>query len=171
MAGKSCSDPAREWVQVNSSNVAVFSAVCYLSARYVARRLASATEFSSNRDWPAIGLIESDWGDTPVQAWSPPEALEACDMPLDNCTTEPHGNCSHYPSVLFNHMLFPLVDWGVRSILWYQEEANSDEGFPLSRNEYACIFDQARRCFCWRNQASSHCIIFSINNAVLCTFR
>ena len=37
-----------------------------------------------------------------------------------DCTTEPHGNCTDYPSKLFNHMVQPFVGFGLRAIIWYQ---------------------------------------------------
>jgi hypothetical protein len=39
-------------------------------------------------------------------------------------------------------MVMPFVGFGLRAVLWYQGEANSDEGFPLKREEYACVFGQ-----------------------------
>ena len=42
----------------------------------------------------------------------PPEALTACAMPTDNCTTEPGGVCTDYPSALFNTMIAPVVGRG-----------------------------------------------------------
>ena len=87
-----------------------FSAICYLTLRDVSRMHTGSRP---------IGLIESDWGGTPVQAWTPPEGLAACGLPLHNCTTEPHGNCTDYPSKLYNHMVQPFVGFGLRAILWY----------------------------------------------------
>jgi sialate O-acetylesterase len=89
-----------------------------------------------------IGLIESDYGGTPVQAWTPPDGLAACKMPPANCTTEPGGSCVNAPSKLFNSMIFPFVGLRLRSVLWYQGEANTNEGFPLSRDDYHCVFSQ-----------------------------
>ena len=34
----------------------------------------------------------------------------------------------------------PLLGYGLRAVLWMQGEANSNEGFPLSRQAYACAF-------------------------------
>lgn len=44
-----------------------FSAVCWLFGKYL----------SSHVNYP-IGLVESDWGGTPIEAWSSPEALHRC---------------------------------------------------------------------------------------------
>ena len=54
-----------------------FSAICYLSARDTFAKSGHA-----------VGLIETDYGGTPIQAWSPPDALEACAQPLDDCDGE-----------------------------------------------------------------------------------
>jgi hypothetical protein len=55
-----------------------------------------------------------------VQAWTEPKGLEACGLSTTNCTTEKGGDCLHYPSSLFNRMVYPFVGYGLRSILWYQ---------------------------------------------------
>jgi hypothetical protein len=174
-SGKSCLNPGRRWTPVSPKVIGDFSAICYLTLRDVSRMHTGSRP---------IGLIESDWGGTPVQAWTPPEGLAACGLPLHNCTTEPHGNCTDYPSKLYNQMVQPFVGFGLRAILWYatlrcaalrcaalrfglmrclclslcpcratlcgpvradrryQGEANSDEGFPMTRPEYACAFGQ-----------------------------
>jgi len=52
---------------------------------------------------------------------------------------DPGQNCSGYPSVLFNRMVAPVMGRGLRAIIWYQGEANSNEGFPLARDAYGCL--------------------------------
>jgi len=66
-------------------------------------------EFSPGADFAAA-----------VQAWTEPKGLEACGLSTTNCTTEKGGDCLHYPSSLFNRMVYPFVGYGLRSILWYQ---------------------------------------------------
>lgn len=131
--GKNCPKPQRTWTQVTPAVIGKFSAICYFTVRDVARLQTGARP---------QGLIESDWGGTPVQAWTEPKGLAACGLSTTNCTTEKGGDCMHYPSSLFNRMVFPFVGYGLRSILWYQGEANSDEGFPMLREQYACAFGQ-----------------------------
>jgi len=74
---------------------------------------------------------------TPVQAWTKPDGLKACGLSTTNCTTEKGGNCSHYPSTLYNHMVMPFVGYGLRSVLWYQV-----------RNIVAGVVPAAP-CACW----------------------
>ena len=138
-AGNPCDSPVRSWQRANASFVGRFSAICFMAARDVMHNRSSTG---------AVGLIESDYGGTPVQAWSPPAALRACKLPTTTCRVYDGGNCKNYPSRLFNRMVAPFSGWGLRSFLWYQGEANSDEGFPLYRDEYACAF--ARMIDGWR---------------------
>lgn len=60
------------WLRMTPDNVASFSAVCYMTARDVARM------HTGNRP---VGLIQSAWGGTRVEAWMSPKALSACEHP------------------------------------------------------------------------------------------
>ena len=46
-----------------------FSAVCWLYGRRLYESLG----------YP-IGLVDADYGGTPVEAWSSPDALKSCDL-------------------------------------------------------------------------------------------
>lgn len=117
-----------------------------MTARNVARDMApEKRKRMKPKTIRRIGLIEADLGSTPVQAWSPPEALEACKMPTDDCRVEPSEevsyapNCTNYPSALFNTMIYPIAGLGLRAFLWMHGESNTDRGYPLRREEYRCI--------------------------------
>lgn len=58
-----------EQVGVFPGDVADFSAVCWLFGRYM----------YENLKYP-IGLVESCWGGTPVEAWSSSRALQTCGL-------------------------------------------------------------------------------------------
>ena len=53
----------------HTDNVSNFSSVCYLYG----------TLMNKNLGVP-IGLIDSSWGGTYVEAWSPPKSLHACGL-------------------------------------------------------------------------------------------
>jgi sialate O-acetylesterase len=69
-----------------------------------------------------LGMISSNWGGTPVQAWSSPDALAKC-----NQTTEPEKYTQDFfdaeslgsqpgpytPSVLWNAMIVPFLPTAV----------------------------------------------------------
>merc|ERR1719305_1005235 len=47
-------------------------------------------------------------------------------------------------------MISPTVGLGLRAFLWMQGEANSNEGFPMVREDYACVFGEMIRA--WRKR-------------------
>lgn len=44
------------------------------------------------------------------------------------------------PGTLYNQVIAPLVGTGLRGVMWYQGEANMNEGYHLSRQNYYCLF-------------------------------
>eukprot|EP00117_Sycon_ciliatum_P036047 scpid34671/ scgid27197/ Alpha-galactosidase; Alpha-D-galactoside galactohydrolase; Melibiase len=116
------------WVINSAKTVPPFSAVCYLTALWMSRMHWGKTP---------IGLVQSDWGGTPIQAWMSPDALQQCgehnqgDVAVEK--TEDVGGPGT-PSQLYNAMIHPLVGMTVRAALWYQGEANVGQG----RDAYTC---------------------------------
>ena len=103
-----------------------FSAACYVHGLEILRATGRPQ-----------GLIESCWGGTPIEAWSSPRALAAC-----NSTAAPEpsavdaaelGGLRATPSSLWNSMIVPLLGVPIKGALWYQGEANAKHG-----NLYAC---------------------------------
>ena len=101
------------WSVANSTTVAgrggfgYFSAVCWIFGRQVYDDLNGAVP---------IGLINNNWGGTPVESWTTPATLAAC-----NLTT--------VDSTLYNAMIHPYVvgPMALTGFTWYQGEANVDE--------------------------------------------
>ena len=84
-----------------------FSAVCWIFGREVFDALGGKVP---------VGLINNNWGGTPVESWTTPETLAAC-----NVTT--------VDSTLYNAMIHPYVvgPMALVGFTWYQGEANVDE--------------------------------------------
>jgi len=116
-----------------------FSATCYFTGRSLYVALGGKVP---------IGLVDSDWGGTRVEAWSSPDALKKC--PGDFNEFEQPENPADPPrpmldagdrpgqnnaSVLWNAMIYPLLPMRFKMALWYQGEANA--GNPTN---YACRF-------------------------------
>ncbi|XP_051254303.1 sialate O-acetylesterase isoform X2 [Dicentrarchus labrax] len=106
------------WSVPTARRVAEFSAVCWLFGRYMYETLK----------YP-IGLVESCWGGTPVEAWSSSRALQQCE--LDQTKDGPNNN-----SVLWNAMIHPLLNMTIKGAIWYQGEANTD----YHQEKYNCSF-------------------------------
>ncbi|XP_029374215.1 sialate O-acetylesterase [Echeneis naucrates] len=109
------------WTVPTASSVAEFSAVCWLFGRYMYDIL----------QYP-IGLVESCWGGTPVEAWSSSRALQQCG--LDRSTESPSPKDRN--SVLWNAMIHPLLNMTIKGAIWYQGETNA----VYHQNEYNCSF-------------------------------
>ncbi|KAM8769607.1 sialate O-acetylesterase [Acanthopagrus schlegelii] len=106
------------WSVPTARDVADFSAVCWLFGRYM----------YENLKYP-IGLVESCWGGTPVEAWSSSRALQKCGLnPSDD---SPKDN-----SVLWNAMIHPLLNMTIKGAIWYQGEANT----IYHQDTYNCSF-------------------------------
>jgi len=119
--------PMVAWSQpAEANNLGVMSAVCFLFARNVYDAMIERGERVP------MGLIDSAWGGTRVEAWSNGEALSTCDVPehIDN------KNPQHSNSYLWNAMIAPLRKMTLTGFLWYQGEANAG----WNKNLYNCTF-------------------------------
>ncbi len=68
-----------------------------------------------------IGLINTNVGGTPAEAWTSKEALEA------EPATAKYLKQRH--SDLYNAMIHPLKNYGIRGAIWYQGESNAGEAY------------------------------------------
>ena len=79
-----------------------------------------------------VGLIDATWGGTIIEAWSPPEVLEACDVADEGLDGEHNHN-----NYLWNGMIQPLTHLSIRGALWYQGESNTGHNMEI----YDCLFE------------------------------
>lgn len=106
------------WVAASTNNVLSFSAVCWWNAVHMSNEL--------NNSVP-IGLIGNYWGGTPIERWLSPQLYNA-----SSCTgqrTDPADKAT-----IFNAMVNPFVPMALKSMYWYQGEANTG-----AVNYYKCI--------------------------------
>jgi sialate O-acetylesterase len=116
------------WVPCSPDTAGNFSAVGYFFARDIHRRLGVP-----------VGVIDSTWGGTPIEAWLSPMAL-ASDPAFAAVRTRwnqaspdyPHKT-SWAPAGLFNGMINPLLPYAMRGVLWYQGESNANRAAEYHR--------------------------------------
>ncbi|XP_039248011.2 sialate O-acetylesterase-like [Styela clava] len=115
-------DIAQAWAVPSAVNAQYFSAVCWLYAQNIYNKIKKP-----------LGLISSNWGGTPVEAWSSPQALANCNLDKVNSyiSMSPQSN-----SVLWNAMIHPLLNMTISGAIWYQGEQNAH----YHRNTYNCSF-------------------------------
>ena len=99
----------------NSLEETKFSAVGYFFAREIQKELNVP-----------IGLVESSWGGTRIEPWTPPVGFESVPKLADLAHPQPATNRlgNTRPMVIYNAMIAPLVPFAVRGALWYQGESN-----------------------------------------------
>jgi len=105
------------WSPANVKNVTNFSATAYFFGRKLYRSLHLP-----------IGLISSNWGGTPAEAWAEKRYMET-DRELKFYLQGPNsgGSVPGRPSVLFNGMIHPLLNFRIRGVVWYQGESNRND--------------------------------------------
>jgi sialate O-acetylesterase len=114
------------WKSCTPETAANISAVAYYFAR------------SLNRDRHVpVGIIESDWGGTPAEAWTPWNTLMASPTLKAHYIDEYNKGGDKAPTnlgkprrpwrpgVLYNGMIAPLEPYAFRGAIWYQGEANA----------------------------------------------
>ena len=131
---KDCKGP---WQVCSLTTAAEFSAVAYYYGEALNRLLGVP-----------IGLIASHRGDTRAESWTDQEALAAFPSfsePLGAISQSGSALSHEMPSVVFNGMIAPLTNYGIRGVIWYQGESNVDN--PV---QYRTLFPAMIKA--WRRQ-------------------
>lgn len=81
--------------------------------------------FLQNQLHVPVGIINSSYGGSNVEAWMTAESCQA-DTAI---VVPPEGNetsewINNVPTVLFNGMINPVAGYGIRGMIWYQGESN-----------------------------------------------
>lgn len=131
------------WAECNPETVAKFSAAGY----YFGRSLYEKTGVP-------VGLIQSAWGGTPVDAWTSLDAISA-DASLMPVFAEWAALLRHEkqvkqwtPAGLYNAMIAPLTRYPIRGVIWYQGETNtSAERAPIYGRLFQAMIRDWRRAW------------------------
>ena len=101
-----------EWLLSDPESVGAFSAVGYYFGRCLNQYLGVP-----------IGLITTNWGGTNIEAWMSPESNAKLGVDEEYMK----NNWDEYylpPSVLYNGMVVPIVNYTAKGFIWYQGESN-----------------------------------------------
>lgn len=92
-----------------------FSAAAYFFAR----------NLHTNLNVP-IGLIESSWGGTRIEPWTPPAGFESVrsQAKFARERINPDRPSNTRPTAIYNAMISPLAGFALRGVIWYQGESN-----------------------------------------------
>ncbi|MBA4168485.1 MAG: hypothetical protein H0X41_13245 [Chitinophagaceae bacterium] len=104
-----------KWVVCTPEEMLKFSAVGYFFGKKLQKQLKRP-----------IGLINSNWGGTGVEVWTP-EALINKDSVLVRAAESmslTNDCCPIKTASLFNAMIHPIVQYNISGVIWYQGETN-----------------------------------------------
>lgn len=103
------------WKASTPQNAAGFSAVAYLFACNLYNLLQVP-----------VGIVESDWGGTPVEAWMSADELSAFSgITVPRPKSAPNTD-KKIAAGLYNGMIHPIAGYGIKGAIWYQGEQNRD---------------------------------------------
>lgn len=87
-----------------------------------------------------IGLINTSWGGTRIEPWTPPVGFDSVEAVKDIDQPLVEGKFNHQsPTALYNGMVNGLVPFGVKGAIWYQGESNRGEGMLYHEKMKALI--------------------------------
>jgi sialate O-acetylesterase len=113
------SDVKGSWVEAAPNTVNGFTAVGYFFGR----------DLQQSLNVP-VGLIHTSWGGTRVETWISKSVLNTKETVKN--PTDPNA-----PSALYNGMINPLLNYGIKGAIWYQGESNAGNAFA-----YRTLFPQ-----------------------------
>jgi sialate O-acetylesterase len=116
-------DVDAKWVECGPQSVGDFSAVAYYFGRDLQQQLKVP-----------VGLISTNYGGTPAEAWTSHETL-AAEPSLKHYGSAPATESPNSPAGLYNAMIHPLLPYAIRGAIWYQGESNAGRAY-----EYRTLF-------------------------------
>lgn len=135
-----------QWDLSDTQHTGGFTAVGYFFARELRKRLGVP-----------VGIISTSWGASPAEAWTRREVLTADPElrsiadhwdTLSEAIKEKRArpiDRQKRPSSLYNGMIAPLIPYGIKGVIWYQGEGNTDKPKQYRKLFPAMISD-------WRRQ-------------------
>lgn len=102
------------WKTASPESIKGFSSIAYFIAKKLQKELNVP-----------VGVINSSWGGTPAEVWTPEEIIN--DNTVLNAYAKQQKEAvsrPHTPGSLWNSMIYPLVDYRIAGVCWYQGESN-----------------------------------------------
>ncbi len=116
-------DVTGQWVVCNPEAMLHFSAIGYFFGKQINTTTGNP-----------IGLINSNWGGTPAEVWTPeeiithdPDLLKAAEK------LTPAAWWPHVRGEAYNAMIYPLTQFSIAGAIWYQGESNVSAHFLYKR--------------------------------------
>src|SRR5665213_89292 len=109
-------DTKGHWVVCNPNDLKTFSLAGYFFGQKLQESLSVP-----------VGLIESSWGGTPAEVWTPKYAVDSNPVikkVADGLKPIPWGPIR--VAATYHAMIYPITNFNIAGVIWYQGEANVD---------------------------------------------
>jgi sialate O-acetylesterase len=101
------------WRTTSPQNLSDFSAIAYYFGEKLRKEL----------NMP-VGLIETSWGGSRIEPWTPAAAYSPVPAFQAETATQPTEIDGVHPGNYYDSMVKPLVPYTIKGFLWYQGESN-----------------------------------------------
>ena len=107
-------DTKGNWVICNPNSMKSFSLAGYFFGQQLQQVLHQP-----------VGLINTSWGGTPAEVWTPKEIVEK-DTALKTAAAKlkTSNGWPTEPGYTYNAMINPIIDFSIAGVIWYQGESN-----------------------------------------------
>ena len=131
------------WTPATSQYVGNFTAVGYFFAK----------NLKANVNVP-IGIINSSYGGSRLETWMSKEMLGYNEQD----TILANGEPERQPTVAYNKMIYPILRYPIKGVIWYQGESNADnmedalaygDLFKTMITSWRGVFNQGNFPFLW----------------------
>lgn len=128
---------ACEWKVCTPQAIPTFASTAYFFARELQQTLKVP-----------VGIIDSSWGGTAAEAWTPIAGLKAVGntAAVEQAEKAPQQADQKIPSRLYNGMIHPLRNFTIKGVIWYQGEGNAEKADKY-RELFSTMITQWREVF------------------------
>jgi sialate O-acetylesterase len=111
------------WKVCSPEEMVRFSAIGYFFGKRIQKELSMP-----------VGLINSNWGGTPAEVWTPKEIIEQDPILKDaSLKLKPAAGWPIKPGSAYAAMIAPLTNFRIAGVIWYQGESNTQNYSTYSR--------------------------------------
>ena len=108
-------DVEARWVVCDSASMIHFSAIGYFYGKQLQQQLGVG-----------VGLINSNWGGTPAETWTPADVVNQNPFLLSAAAQQtPAKWWPVQTAYAYNAMMYPLTRYAIAGAIWYQGESNT----------------------------------------------
>jgi len=107
-------DVKGRWVVCTPETMKSFSAAGY----FFGKKLQEQMNVS-------VGLINSSWGGTPAEVWTPNDFVENDSALVTAAKRETSSSWPVTPGLTYNAMIHPIINFNIAGTIWYQGESNT----------------------------------------------